>query len=129
MKAFVAVPFLMLASCANPAQAPKTIVGDWGGPGIGLTLEGGVGTVEYDCASGTIDEAIPPAGPFSARGTYRAGQPGPVRVGEIFKAERATYSGEVVKDLMTLTVKLEEGELLGPFELTYGAPPQINACL
>ena len=35
----------------------------------------------------TVDEAIGSAqGPFSIKGTYRAGQPGPVRVGQIFTA-------------------------------------------
>ena len=130
MRVVVAIAFLALAACANPAKAPNTLVGLWGGQGIGLNLQGGMGPVEFDCAAGTIDEAIPSAKvPFSLRGTYRAGQPGPVRVGEIFVSQRATYSGIVDKDQMTLTVKLEDGTELGPFTLNYGVPPQINRCL
>ena len=130
MRALVAVPLLLLASCSALGQGPQTLAGQWGGTGIRLVLEGGLGNVEYDCASGTIDQAIPSAdGPFSVEGTYRTGQAGPVRVGQIFMAQRATYSGTNAKGEMTLNVKLEDGEMLGPFNLKQGAPPQINRCL
>jgi hypothetical protein len=130
MKALIAVPLLALAGCAALGQGPTTLSGVWGGAGIGLNLEGGLGTVEYDCASGTIDQPIPSAGgPFSVSGTHRTGQGGPIRVGQIFTSQRATYSGTAVKGDMTLTVKLEDGSELGPFTLKQGAPPQITRCL
>lgn len=111
-------------------QGPTTLAGQWGGPGIGLVLEGGLGTVEYDCAAGTIDQPIPSAdGPFTVSGTHRAGASGPVRVGQIFTSQRATYSGTSTKGDMTLTVKLEDGNELGPFTLKQGVPPTINRCL
>ena len=56
MKALVPFALFALAGCAAMGQGPTTLAGQWGGPGIGLTLEGGLGTVEYDCASGTIDQ-------------------------------------------------------------------------
>ena len=62
-------------------------------------------------------------------GTYRAGQPGPVRVGQIFTAQEATYSGLVTKDQMTLSVTLADGTALGPFQLTYGVRGTLNRCL
>ena len=130
MKAFVAVPLLALAGCATLGQGPTTLSGQWGGPGINLVLEGGLGTVEYDCASGTIDQTIPSAEvPFSVAGTYRTGQAGPVRVGQIFRSQRATYSGTAVNGDMTLLVKLEDGTELGPFTLKQSVPGQINRCL
>jgi hypothetical protein len=130
MKALVAVPLLLLAGCSTLGQGPTTLSGQWGGPGINLVLEGGLGTVEYDCASGTIDQAIPSAEvPFSVTGTHRTGQPGPIRVGQIFTSQRATYSGNAVKTDMTLLVKLEDGTELGPFTLKQGVPGQINRCL
>ena len=130
MKAFVALPLLALAGCAAVGQGPTTLSGTWGGPGIGLVLEGGLGTVEYDCAAGTIDQPIPMAEvPFSVSGTHRTGQGGPVRVGQIFQSQRATYTGLAVKQDLTLNVRLEDGTELGPFKLTQGAPPQINRCL
>src|SRR5215218_1285335 len=108
MKSLVAVASLALAGCAA-IDAPTTLSGQWGGPGIELVLEGGLGTVEFDCASGTIDKTIPFAeGPFSVPGTYRTGQAGPIRVGQIFNSQRATYSGTNTKTDMTLLVKLED---------------------
>ena len=123
--------FLPLAACSSLAMEPPNLSGQWGGPRIGLTLSGAIGQVEYDCASGTIDEVVLPAkdGSFTARGTHRAGQGGPVRVGQVFTSQRVTYAGKAVKDDMTLAVTLEDGTLLGPFELKRGAPPQIVRCL
>jgi hypothetical protein len=130
MKALVSVSLFALAGCAAVGQGPTTLSGSWGGQGIGLVLEGGLGTVEYDCASGTIDQPIPSAEvPFSVSGTHREGAPGPVRVGQIFRSQRATYTGLAVKQDLTLNVKLEDGTELGPFKLVQGAPPQINRCL
>lgn len=130
MKSLVAVPLLALAGCASMGQGPTTLSGQWGGPGIELVLEGGLGTVEFDCASGTIDKTIPSAeGPFSAPGTYRTGQSGPIRVGQIFNSQRATYSGTSTKTDMTLLVKLEDGTPLGPFALKPGVPGTIDRCL
>jgi hypothetical protein len=130
MKALVAIPLLALAGCASMSQGPTSLSGQWGGPGINLVLEGGLGTVEYDCASGTIDQYIPAApAAFSVSGTYRTGQAGPVRVGQIFNSQRATYSGNATKTDMTLLVKLEDGTELGPFTLKQGVPAQINRCL
>ncbi len=129
MKALVAVSLFALAGCPTLGQGPTTLSGSWGGPGIGLVLEGGLGTVEYDCASGTIDQPIPSAEvPFTVTGTHRTGAPGPIRTGQIFTAQRATYSGLAVKQDLTLSVKLEDGTELGPFKLTQGAAPQINRC-
>jgi hypothetical protein len=121
--------------CAAPAFGKGRVDGSWGGPHVGLVIEGGIGSLEYDCASGTIDGIVVPAkdGRFTAKGTHRAGQGGPIRVGQIFRATRATYSGTVRKQdktqLMTLNVKLEDGTLLGPFTLTQGAEPQVMRCL
>lgn len=131
MRTCVAIACAALAGCAALDQGPTHVGGPWGGPHIGLLLEGGIGSIEYDCASGTIDTLIVPAkdGAFTARGTHRSGQGGPVRVGQIFTAQRATYSGTVVKDDMTLIVKLEDGTALGPFTLRRGAAPQITRCL
>ena len=121
---------LQLSACAG-IDAPTHLSGQWGGPHISLLLEGGLGTIEYDCASGTIDTTIYPAsdGRFTATGTHRPGQGGPVRVGQIFTSHRATYSGTVVKDSMTLSARLENGTTIGPFTLTQGAPGELMRCL
>jgi hypothetical protein len=119
-----------LAACETLAPDLKPEYGHFGGPQIGIILEGGSGKAEFDCASGTIDEPIFHAkeGVFSVKGTYRTGQSGPIKVGQIFRAQPATYAGSLVKDDMTMTVTLEDGDVLGPFTLRRGAPPELNRC-
>lgn len=122
--------FLVIAPAALMAKPPY-LIGGWGGPHVGVSFEGGLANVEFDCASGTIDGPVYPAkhGEFTAKGIFRAGTPGPVRVGQIFRSQPATYSGTVTKDVMTLSIKLEDGTVGGPFTLTRGAEPQITRCL
>ena len=118
-----------IAGCAGIQPKSPFLTGLWGGPHAQVLLEGGVGTVDFDCAGGTIDLPLAAAGPFSAPGSYRAGQPGPVRVGQVFTSQRATYFGEVVEKRMNLTVRLEDGTIVGPFTLAEGAPGQLTRCL
>lgn len=120
-----------LSACAMLPQPPSHLSGQWGGPHISLLLQGGLGAIEYDCASGTIDTAVIPGpdGGFTASGTHRPGQGGPVRVGQIFTSHPATYLGTVAGDAMTLTGRLEDGTILGPFTLTRGSPGELMRCL
>jgi hypothetical protein len=122
---------LLLAACSTLDDQPDYLVGAWGGPHAGITFEGGLANAEFDCASGTIDGPVYPArnGDFAAKGSLRTGTGGPVRVGQIFKSQRASYSGRVIKDVMTLNITVEEGSPIGPFTLTRGAPPQLTPCL
>jgi hypothetical protein len=122
---------LVTCACASLEARPPYLLGTWGGPHIGISFEGGLANVEFDCASATIDGAVYPAkdGAFTGKGIFRAGTPGPVRVGQIFKSQPATFSGTVVKDVMTLSIKLEDGTAGGPFTLNAGAQPQLTRCL
>ena len=132
MKWWALAAVAMVASgCETLENKPSHLIGLWGGPHAGIEFQGGLADVQFDCASGTIDEPITAAagGKFLAKGTYRAGAPGPIRVGQIFKSQPARYSGEVVKQTMTLNVALEDGTTLGPFALTEGATPQLTRCL
>jgi hypothetical protein len=53
-----------------------------------------------------------------------------VQVGEILLRRPARYAGRVVGQTMTLSLTLSEtGELIGPFRLRKGAPPQLLRCL
>ena len=130
MRLLAAAALLALAGCET-MQAPPDLAGQWGGRHVGLMFEGGLGKLEYDCASGTIDQHVIPGpdGRFTAAGTHVPGQGGPVRVGQIFTSHRATYQGQVTGDVMDLTVRLDNGTVIGPYRLTRGAQPIIFACL
>ena len=118
-----------VAGCETIENKPTHVGGLWGGPHAGVIFQGGLAEVQFDCAAGTIDEPVRANGPFMVNGTYREGAKGPIRVGQIFRSQRAKYSGEVKKTVMTLNVLLEDNTALGPFTLTEGQPPQITRCL
>jgi len=120
----------MLLASAGQAKS-SYLLGPWGGPHVGIAFQGGLADVQFDCASGTIDVPVLPAkdGTFTAKGTFRAGQPGPVRVGQIYRSQPASYAGKVEKHQMTLTVTLEDGTAVGPFTLTEGMAPGLTRCL
>ena len=128
----------LVSGCSTMEVKPTHVVGLWGGPHVGAQFQGGLADVQFDCASGTIDDPVPVAdvGPFSVKGTYRTGAPGPIKVGQFFKSQDAVFSGQITKGTaknaprtMTLNVVLEDGTALGPFMLTENAPPQLTRCL
>jgi hypothetical protein len=126
----LSAPLLLLAGCATTVDKPLYLTGAWGGPNAGIAFNV-LGNVQFDCASGSIDVPVYPAkdGSFQVKGTYREGTPGPVRVGQIFRSQSATYSGTALEGAMTLNVELEDGTALGPYNLMLGAPAQLNRCL
>src|SRR5690348_3208146 len=127
----------VLAAGAAAAKSDHAI-GAWGGPHVGIDFQGGLADVQFDCASGTIDDPLYPArdGSFSVKGTYRTGTPGPVKVGQFFTSKDAVYSGQIAQGatrkaprIMTLSIAFEDGSTLGPFTLTEGMHPQLTRCL
>src|SRR5215207_9285916 len=93
----LAVTILFAAACSTVEAKPAYVVGQWGGPHAAIAFNVGLADVRFDCASGSIDVPVFPAkdGSFQAKGIYREGSPGPVRVGQIFRSQPATYSGNV----------------------------------
>src|SRR5688572_28736744 len=93
---------LLAAGCAT-APPPASLAGEWGGTHVALRLGPAGGTLEYDCAHGTIGPlAIGAGGAFTAQGTHTPEAGGPVHEGQVFPKWRTTYSGVVRGDRMTL---------------------------
>ena len=53
---FAVIALLFAAACTDPLTSAD-LLGEWGGEHIGLTVLAAGATLEYDCASGTIDAA------------------------------------------------------------------------
>ena len=121
---------LLLTACAGVPADAIPITGDWGGTHVGLHLSAAGGTLEYDCAHGTIGPIVAGrGGRFTSEGTHTPEHGGPVREGEVLPSFHATYSGMVSEDRMMIEGRLDNGVALGPFELRRGAQPVLFRCL
>lgn len=114
-------------------QEPKRVAtGTWGGQDIGLNVTDTNAEVQFSCAHGTIDQTLKldGQGRFSAKGTFTAETPGPVREDRLPKAQSALYEGRVEDQQMTLTVTIiETKERVGDFTLKRGSGGRVRKCL
>ena len=130
MKRLLLFPPLLVAACATaPPSGPLT--GQWGGQHVGLQLGPAGGTLDYDCAAGTIGPVAPgPDGRFAASGRHTPGMGGPERVGEVRPSYPAGYSGSVSGDVMNLRIEVpSQAIVIGPYTLRRGAEPVLMRCL
>jgi hypothetical protein len=118
------------ATCRGSLTGPVS-PGDWGGEHIGLIVAANGATIEYDCATGTIDEPLVATdGVFSAAGTHTRGHGGPIRQDEVPDKHPARYEGRIYDETMILDVTLTDtGEKLGRYTLVRGRPAQVLKCL
>ena len=126
------VPFaILLTACTTAQPAGVAVTGQWGGPHVGLTLTETGGELVYDCASGRIAEPLVPdaGGRFAASGSHAPGHGGPDVVGQVPTTYPTRFNGAVRGDRMTLTGRVDNGVLLGPFDLRRGAEAGIFRCL
>ncbi len=120
-----------LASCASLPAAGVPLTGEWGGTHVGLSLTPAGGTLEYDCAAGSIigPLIVDRDGTFATEGTHTPGSGGPEIEGRVMPSYRVRFSGNVRGDTITLQGRAENGVLLGPFTLRRDAEPIIFRCL
>ena len=125
----------LLLTAAGPCSrelAGPVAPSQWGGDHVGLTVTATGGTLEYDCAAGTIDQPIVASvdGNFVALGTHSPGHGGPIMQGEVPVRRPARYNGWTDGEAMTLKVTLtDSNETLGTFRLTRGQTGRIMRCL
>jgi len=126
--------FLAAAAClaGPPASKQRVSAGTWGGTGIALEVTEAGGTLEYDCAHGTISEPIllDGEGRFDVKGAHYREHGGPVRDGETANGQPVRYTGQVRDEEMTLTVRPEgRDEVIGNYTLVRGRPGRVRKCL
>ena len=121
---------LLLSACAALPASTGPVIGEWGGPHVGLVLDASGGRLEYDCAAGTIGPIAPNAdGSFSVPGTHTPAAGGPEIEGQVRPTYSSQFTGTLRGDRMTLQGQVENGVELGPFQLRRGAEPGIFRCL
>lgn len=131
--AFGLIQFLFAPSFLSAASNRKRAQeGTWGGLHIEMNVTRNGATLRYDCAEGSIDEplVLDRRGQFKARGKHKASHPGPIRENEADNSVAAIYTGKVVGNRMTLTVRLaNSNETVDTFELVFGQGGRIRRCL
>jgi hypothetical protein len=128
---FVFLCLTVAGACSRNLSGPVER-SEWGGEHVGLTVSANGGALEYDCASGTIDQSIVVAtnGNFTVQGTHSPGHGGPIREGELAERHPAQYEGWTDGDTMRFSVTLTDtGQKLGPFNLVRGQSPHVFRCL
>ena len=128
------VSLLVPAACSGFIYGPNGIVavGSWGGSHVVLMLEDSGGSLDYDCAHGTIEPGwtLTDDGVFTGVGEHFIERGGPVQEGEILPARPAAYEGTIDEDRMRLTVTLtDSAQVVGTFDLRRGDEGQIFRCL
>lgn len=117
---------------ASPDDIPRRVVqpGGWGGPHVNLEVSDGAATFDFDCAHGSISQAIPldSDGNFDVPGEYITEGPGPVREG-VNAQSPVHYSGTVSEDTMTLVIRRDQSnDELVRFTLIRGKQGKIVKC-
>ena len=127
--------YFAAAAClaaATGSKPQRVATGTWGGTGIALEVTDAGGTLEYDCAHGTIFEPIllDGEGRFQVKGLHYPEHPGPVRQGEGGEGQPVRYVGQVRGDEMTLTVQAEGRDApIGKYKLVRGKDGRIHKCM
>lgn len=112
-------------------QDANTTPDMWGGHGVSMRVTPQGATLEFDCAHGSLLEAIKPnaKGEFTARGTYTPERGGPVMRDNPDRDLPAMYQGSVDGDTMRLEIMLaDKSHAPEPFTLTRGKAGRVVKC-
>ncbi|MDQ6653551.1 MAG: hypothetical protein M3Y84_12505 [Acidobacteriota bacterium] len=130
----VIIGFVLLivsSTAARPRKMQRLVSSTWGGQHISIEVNRGSASIEYDCATGTIDGplTLDSKGHFTWRGYYNREHGGPVRIDEKSNRQPAIYNGWIQGDNMTLTVNLANSkESLGTYTLMRGSSGRVWKC-
>lgn len=127
---------VLLGGCTPSTPLPDPTVplyGKWGGVGVELDLNPAESSLRFDCAAGTITEAIKPNanGNFTAKGTYTPRVGLPILDGKHPTPEPATYSGQLWGNSLNLRIRNAQGENFVNYYLylEHGKPATLHRCL
>jgi len=117
----------MIVGTPSTGQTPATLIGEWGGSGIHMTVDVEQAAITYNCGDGVVPSAIVPdeTGHFQVDGTYTANGPGPS--GGTPRPARHTGSVSGIAMSMTVTL-LDTGQSVGTYNLELGQDGLLNFC-
>lgn len=103
----------------------------WGGEHVEMEVAVDGARLDFDCAHGTIDEAVRAdgKGSFKLKGTFTPERGGPIREGDGSRTVKATYTGTIKDEAMTLAVVLDGQEQpVNTYELFRDRPGRVRKC-
>jgi hypothetical protein len=108
----------------------KIMVGNWGGTGANLVIKDPAagGTIEFDCAMGTITGPLDLAadGSFKWKGTLALDRPGPLPPAPPVDV---VYTGKVDGETMSISYVGDNGIAQGPWMLKWNTQGTLHKCL
>jgi hypothetical protein len=118
------------ASADEDDFAPRIPLSVWGGAGVEVTTTEEGATVQFDCASGVIEQPIEVnwLGNFDVSGSYLRERDA---LGNLVREiHPARFQGTIHGDFFSMTVFLSDGgQLVGAYAATRGMPASIHRCL
>ena len=123
LPALIAIRIVGCGSGGTPID-PSELAGTWGAENVVMTVTDVGAHLELSCAHGDVAGALT-ENPFSVGGTW-VREVGPV----IGDPRPALYTGSVVGDTMTLSIRLTDtNESVGSFTLIRGAVGRLVKCV
>nr|WP_310522776.1 hypothetical protein [Polymorphobacter sp.] len=123
---------MLMTTAANNIPHPSALTGDWGGRQIRLSLTDAGGTIEFGCASASIDAPVHPDtnGKFTAAGRHEAFAAGPTHSADAPPATTAVrYTGHVQGDTLHLSVHQHGQKTTEDYTLERGHRVKIIRCM
>ncbi len=127
----VGIGLAALAGCSGTMIGISTGESFGGVGGLLVVREAGA-DLEFDCATGRIEEPMTFSadGTFDVDGTFTPGMGGSVREDDPPIPEVARYMGVLRGDRLTLSaILVEDGTTIGPYQLRRGEEPLLRRCL
>ena len=128
----LAAAALLMGGCSDGPTEPADLTGQWGAPHLALVLTEEGGTLEYDCAHGTIDPGwtVSDEGRFLGAGEHVQEHGVPIAEDEVVVPRPARYEGRLRGDNLRLTITLtDSARVVGTFDLKRGETGPVFKCL
>jgi hypothetical protein len=99
---------VFLAVAVFSQEPDNSAENTWGGEHIEMVTTASGAQIEFDCATGAINEPVPlkSTSDFQLKGTFTREHGGPVRENEAPRVVSATYSGRIENGKMYLKISV-----------------------
>jgi hypothetical protein len=125
---FTVISTTLVLAVGLTAKGRGLASGTWGGDHAVLEVTEKGGEIEFECASGRLDDPIAPDddGHFDVAGTFTPQHAGPVRDDDV-EVEAVHYQGQIEGNTMTLEV-VRKDDSRAPYTLARDRRTNLKKC-